>query len=138
MKRTIELKMRFVVNWTLRHYHSDLKHDFAFIQTCDPDRFIWITHECGTHFARFWKSEELPESGKSIPYLFGTATREQIVDNELGALRDCFNEAVHDFYLIEPKIGTFRKIRQKEAVAMLEEHTENLHKLWQEEKRNVA
>ena len=45
MKRTIELKMRFVVNWTLRHYHSDLKHDFAFIQTCDHDRFIWITHE---------------------------------------------------------------------------------------------
>ena len=80
-------------------------------------------------FSRFWKSEELPESGKSVPYLFGTATRERIVDNELEALRNCFNEAVHDFYL---------KIRQKEAVAMLEEHTENLHKLWQEEKRNVA
>ena len=83
MKRTIELKMRFVVNWTLRHYHSDLKHDFAFIQMYDPDRFIWITHECGTHFARFWKSEELPESGKSVPYLFGTATRERLVSMRL-------------------------------------------------------
>ena len=138
MKRMIELKMRFVVNWTLRHYHSDLKHDFAFIQTCDPDRFIWITSESGTHFYRFWKNDELPKAGQRIPYLFGTATREQIVDNELEAFRDCFHEGSHDFYLIEPKIGTFRKIRQKEAVAMLEEHTENLHKLWQEEKRNVA
>ena len=128
MKRTIELKMRFVVNWTLRHYHSDLKHDFAFIQTCDPDRFIWITHECGTHFARFWKSEELPESGKSVPYLFGTATRERIVDNELGALRNCFIEGVHDFYLIEPKNATFRKNRQKKPVAMMQEHTEKQNK----------
>ena len=138
MKRTIELKMRFVVNWTLRHYHSDLKHDFAFIQTCDPDRFIWITSESGTHFYRFWKNDELPKAGQRIPYLFGTATREQIVDNELEAFRDCFHEGSHDFYLIEPKIGTFRKIRQKEAVAMLEEHTENLHKLWRTEKGDVA
>lgn len=138
MKRMIELKMRFVVNWTLRHYHSDLKHDFAFIQTCDPDRFIWITSESGTHFYRFWKNDELPKAGQRIPYLFGTATREQIVDNELEAFRDCFHEGSHDFYLIEPKIGTFRKIRQKEAVAMLEEHTENLHKLWRTEKGDVA
>ena len=92
MKRTIELKMRFVANWTLRHHHSDLKVDFDFIRTYAPDRFIWITSECGTHFYRFWKNEELPRAGQRVPYLFGTATRERIVDKELETLRDCFQE----------------------------------------------
>lgn len=113
MKRTIELKMRFVANWTLRHHHSDLKVDFDFIRTYAPDRFIWITSECGTHFYRFWKNEELPRAGQRVPYLFGTATRERFVDKELETLRDCFQEGSHDFYLIDPEAGTFQKIRKK-------------------------
>lgn len=62
MIKTIELKMRFVATFTLRHYLSDLNIDFEFIQTHNPERFIWITHDCGTHFIRFWKTEELPSS----------------------------------------------------------------------------
>lgn len=138
MKRTIELKMRFVANWTLRHHHSDLKVDFDFIRTYAPDRFIWITSECGTHFYRFWKNEELPRAGQRVPYLFGTATRERIVDKELETLRDCFQEGSHDFYLINPEAGTFQKIRKKEAVAMLEEHTRKLHEIWKTEKRSAV
>ena len=138
MKRTIELKMRFVVAFTLRHYQSDLNRDFKFIQKHDPDRFIWITHDCGTDFLRFWKHEELPKAGQQAPYLFETATREHIVDDELNALRNSFHEGTHDFYLIEPKIGTFRKIRHDEAIVMLEKHVQKLHELWQNEKEPTA
>lgn len=138
MKRTIELKMRFIAAFTLHHYQSNLNVDFDFIQKHDPDRFIWITHDCGTHFFRFWKHEELPKAGQHVPYLFGTATREHIVEDELEAFRDCFHEGFHDFYLIEPQNGTFRKIRKKEAVALLEEHSRKLHELWDKEKQKTA
>lgn len=138
MKRTIELKMRFVVAFTLRHYQSDLNIDYEFIRTHNPERLIWITHDCGTHFARFWKAEELPPAGQNVPYLFGTADRNRIVNNELEALRNCFHEEVHDFYLIEPQIGTFRKIRKKEAIAMLEDHVRKLYELWENPKETAA
>ena len=138
MTRAIELKMRFVANRTLRHHHADLRVDFVFFETYNPDRVIWVTSGSGTHFYRFWKNEELPKAGQRIPYLFGTATRERIVDNELEAFRDCFHEGSHDFYLVEPKTGIFRKIRKLEAVTMLAEHARNLHKLWSEEKRDMA
>lgn len=138
MKKTIELKMRFVVAFTLRYHQSDLNRDFKFIQKHDPDCFIWITHDCGTNYACFWKAEELPPAGQSVPYLFGMANRERIVDNELKILCNCFHEEVYDFYLIEPKIGTFRKIRKKEAVVILEDHVRKLHELWQNEKEPAA
>lgn len=138
MIKTIELKMRFVATFTLRHYLSDLNIDFEFIQTHNPERFIWITHDCGTHFIRFWKTEELPSSGQCVPYLFGTADREHIVNNELETLRNCSCEEIYDFYLIEPPIGTFKKIRKKEAVAMLENHVQQLHELWKGETANES
>ncbi len=138
MKRTIELKMRFVVAFTLCHYQSDLDIDFDFINEHDPDRFIWITRECGTRIGRFWKPEELPATGVKVRYIFDYATREHIVNDQLKAFRNCYSDNGHDFYLIEPKIGTFRKIRHQQAFSMLEEHTRKLHELWDKEKQEDA
>lgn len=70
----------------IEHYHNDLLvHDLGAINA-DPDvPFMHWTNVCGTHLVQMFPGDSLvwPARGKSVPYLFGYATREKLLDGKL-------------------------------------------------------
>lgn len=66
------------------NYRDDLiKHDKEWIENNPGVSFIHATRENGTHLSPLFPSEKYPPAGASIPYLFGTATRENLVTDIL-------------------------------------------------------
>ena len=79
---SLELQMKKIVDEKVQHYKSDFEHDLEFMRKNKPECFIWIVRVCGTNYINFWKTEDLPEAGKTVPFLFGTADREKIIQRE--------------------------------------------------------
>lgn len=79
MNRTIYLKMKLVVGFTMIHYQSDFEYDKEFMEKCNPQKFIWVVRQNGTHIFRIYEPQDLPKAGEQIPYLFGMADLEHIV-----------------------------------------------------------
>ena len=133
MNRTIYLKMKLVVGFTMIHYQSDFEYDKEFMEKCNPQKFIWVVRQNGTHIFRIYEPQDLPKAGEQIPYLFGMADLEHIVRDGLEAIEK-INESIGecDFYYIAPPQDIFRKILHKEAVEIIRENVETLEKLWRE------
>ena len=134
MNRLIYLKMKLVVSFSMTCYQTDFSiHDVEFMEDNPEAEFIWVVRKSGTHIFRIWKNQDLPPNGVKVPYLFSEATREHIVTDELNALQNSCTPHNHDFYLIDPQNGTFRKITQKEAIEILSRNIENLNNSWKQE-----
>ena len=134
MNRSIYLKMKLVVSFSMTYYQTDFSiHDVEFMEANPEAEFIWVVRKSGTHIFRIWENQDLPPSGIKVPYLFSKATREHIVTDELNALQNSCTPHNHDFYHIDPQNGTFRKITHKEAIEILSRNIENLNNIWKQE-----
>ena len=132
--RAIYLKMKMIVNFTMTAYQTDFTvHDTHFMNRCPDAEFIWIVRSSGTHMVRMWKSNELPQAGEVVRYIFSEATREEIVDMELDAIKNNYDPEGHDFYHVDLSRNIFRKISRREAIKKVENHVQKLKTLWQQE-----
>ena len=65
----------------IKYYRDDLlKHDKKAIMESDGVSFLHFTGETGTHIVLFHSPNDYPAKGDRIPYLFGTADRDHILD----------------------------------------------------------
>lgn len=135
---SLELQMKKIVDEKVQHYKSDFEHDLEFMWKNKPECFIWIVRVCGTNYINFWKTEDLPEAGKTVPFLFGTADREKIIQREYQVFSECFNETEHSFFFVEPSKGILRKITKSEGSALLSNHIQKLHERWNSERNNYV
>ena len=118
MNRSIYLKMKLVVSFSMTCYQTDFSiHDVEFMEDNPEAEFIWVVRKSGTHIFRIWENQDLPPNGVKVPYLFSEATREHIVADELN----------------DPQNGTFRKITHKEGIEILSRNIENLNYIWKQE-----
>ena len=138
-RRAIYLKMKMIVNFTMTAYQTDFTvHDTNFMNKNPHAEFIWIVRASGTHMMRMWKSCELPKAGEAVRYIFSTATREEIVDGELAAIKNEFNPEWHDFYHVDLSRNIFRKISKSDAIKKLENNVKKLKTLWEQEGRAAS
>jgi hypothetical protein len=64
----------------LEAYHDDLvKHDRQFIEDNPGVPFLHQTRKSGTTMIPLWPAEAYPAKGEYVPFLFGTADREHIL-----------------------------------------------------------
>lgn len=66
----------------IKHYHDDLLvHDMTWIKANPGVKFLHFTRECGTDLVGLYPHDHLkwPMAGEIVPYLFGMANREQIL-----------------------------------------------------------
>ncbi len=132
--RAIYLKMKIIVNFSMTAYQTDFTvHDTHFMNRCPDAEFIWIVRSSGTHMVRMWKSNELPKAGEIVRYIFSEATREEIVDMELEAIKSCYEPETHDFYHVDLCHHIFRKITRTDAIKKVENNVQKLKALWQQE-----
>lgn len=72
----------------IRDYQTDLtKHDREAIESNPGIPFLHWTKDSGTWMVHLWPLEKLPAKGERVPYLFGTATREHVV-NEIKTIAE--------------------------------------------------
>ena len=134
MNRSIYLKMKLVVSFSMTCYQTDFSiHDVEFMEDNPEAEFIWVVRKSGTHIFRIWENQDLPQNGVKVPYLFSEATREHIVTDELNALQNSCLPHSHDFYHIDQRNGTFRKITHREGIEILSRNIENLNNIWKQE-----
>ena len=134
MNRSIYLKMKLVVSFSMTCYQTDFSiHDVEFMEDNPDAEFIWVVRKSGTHIFRIWKNQDLPPNGVKVPYLFSEATREHIVTDEFNALQNSCSPHSHDFYHIDQQNGTFRKITHKEGIEFLSRNLEKLNNIWKQE-----
>ena len=138
-RKKIYLTMKMIVNISMTAYQTDFTiYDTAFMNKNPDAEFIWIVRASGTHMMRMWKSCELPKAGEAVRYIFSTATREEIVDGELAAIKNEFNPEWHDFYHVDLSRTIFRKISKSDAIKKLENNVKKLKTLWEQEGRAAS
>ena len=73
---------------TIKAYHDDLlKHDKNAIETYPKTPFIHFTRECGTHIVFMFSDDQLPKKGEYVPYLFSTADRRHIAQQQIEMIK---------------------------------------------------
>lgn len=75
----------------LEGYKTDLDIDRKLIADYPGRPFIHITRDYGTHMTVLMNYEDYPKGGETVPYLFGTAGRYQLLDG----VRDFYEAVLH-------------------------------------------
>lgn len=112
-------------------YQTDLvKHDRNWIQAHPGVPFLHYSSDTGTHFIAFHKLEEYPAEGVRVPYLFGHADREHLL-NEVVEMAKYFNReryyAKRVYYFDGKKLT---KIDHGRAIQLATEYAEDTKRQW--------
>ena len=101
-------------------YHDDLlKHDKNHLDNFPGRPFIHFTGDTGTHIITLWLFEDYPSKFEEVPYIFGTAGRQHILD-ELTSTVDCMKscnrmELIMYFDGLELRIISYETAKSKVA-----------------------
>jgi hypothetical protein len=117
-------------------YKSDFEYDKKTIDENAGVPFIHIARESGTHLVMFATDlSELPKKGEKVPYMFGTASREQIIKNMVSAIEYFSNQK--DNYLVHYFDGKkLSKIGFSAAIAIKNEYLDKVFSTWENEQTN--
>ena len=118
----------------VKSYRSDFEIDKAVIDANSEDiPFLYFVRENGTHIYFLYPADDKhwPKRGETIPYLFGEAPREKILDGVM----DCVNyHSKEDIKLVLWYNGKrFRTIDMKQAVDLAQGYIHNVKNQWRKE-----
>jgi len=110
-------------------YKKDLLfHDMNFLKENPGVKFIHFTRETGTAIEGLWPAEKYPAAGKSVAYLFGTATREHILSQLLAVVEYFTKNECEKILYYNGK--TLRSITIQRAFDIVREYTNNIKYHW--------
>src|SRR5688572_17665714 len=112
-------------------YHADLlEHDKNEITRYPDTAFLHWTREYGTHILMLHPPSMYPAKYERVPYLFGTADREHILEQVLVIAR----------YHADPKNGshtcyyfngdTLKQVTNERAVTIAQEYLRSVRSVW--------
>jgi hypothetical protein len=117
----------------IKSYRDDLFiHDFNALEADDTRNrqvspFFHVAYESGTILDIMYPIHDYPYGDKTIPYLFGTCNKFQLLEQVGYSLRS--GQSCHDFALVHYFDGeTLRKIDIEEGQAILVEYKAKMHK----------
>lgn len=111
----------------IKSYRNDLlKHDAREIIKDHPNRrFLHFTGSMGTHIVTLLDKEDFPERGERVPYLFGHADRDHIL-NQIPATVKCMRTSDrHDLVLYYDGRHVY-KINQDRAEEVASDYYRNM------------
>ncbi len=117
----------------VKHYKTDFEHDKKGIETSNGCPFVHIARNYGTNIV-FFRTDlsELPKKGESVPYMFGTAKREQIIKDMVCAIE--YFAKQNDNYLIHYFDGKkLTKIDFKKAIDLKNAYLNRVFSTWERE-----
>ena len=119
----------------LKHYRTDLKHDKAWILENPGVPFLHWTGESSTHIVSLdaSDSERWPASGVVVPYLFGRADREHILDQKREATK-ALNEKFNIRVIYHWNGHNLQEVNASRAFRIVDEYVSGVHALWNKPK----
>lgn len=123
----------------LKAYHRDLiVHDRAAMEKYPGVPFLHWTRECGTHITHLIPLELYPPAGVRVPYLFGHADRQHILD-EIVRFAQHFVKPLETPHICHHYDGTkLRQITNEQAVEIAREYYERIDREWRKSRYRVA
>lgn len=124
----------------MEHYQEDLtKHDRRSITESFPGiPFIHGTRKTGTYIETMLPADDprWPRAGERIPYLFGTADREQILRGQTACVDNEDRGASHTWHHYDGR--SLRKITHAEALKIWKAYERRTLATWQQQQERHA
>jgi hypothetical protein len=112
-------------------YHADLTtHDRKFIADNPDVPFLHFTRSCGTHIAPLIPAEQYPRKGERIPYLFGTADREHVLDGTKSIVSYAVRSEVTQLAIYYDG-ARVRVIEPAKALEIVDRYAAGIRRQWQ-------
>ncbi len=118
----------------LEAYHDDLqKHDRRWLAENPGVPFLHFTRDWGTHIIPLFPANHpsWPARGKRVPYLFGHADREHILDQAaavLGGIQDSYSADIRLTLYFDGK--ALRTITPDRADRIVRDYTNRVRHAW--------
>lgn len=132
---TLTATYRDLANKVVTSYKTDIDHDITEIkkqwnpETRTSDFLIFQLRETGTHCTNLWNKEGLPNKKERIPFLFSTATGEQILD-QMAIYISCEADKERPHYVFDVSLKTLKKISYAEAAQLVTEQKKRVRRQW--------
>lgn len=116
-----------------------LVHDKAMIEQHKPGTpFLHYTRACGTHMFMLIPADEYPRKGESVPFLFGYADRDHLLQGVLDCVRSIRRR--HETGDPEQVVHHFdgqklRRIDDRKAVQVAEDYARSVRHTWDQAER---
>jgi len=118
----------------IKHYHKDLLfHDKKAITKDHVGvPFLHFTGECGTYIVLLQEKEFFPAQGVILPFLFGTADRENILDQKYTIVKNQYRRTRQDLAMHYDGFD-LREVSLDEAKGIAYEYRRNIMAEWRRE-----
>ena len=116
----------------IKAYHDDLLiHDKNAIEGNPNIPFLHFTGSTGTNIELLVDVSEYPKKGERVPYLFGTAGREHILDQKVKMVDHMTKVNRNDLTLYYPGEGKrVRTITHDKAKEIIREYRRRIEGIW--------
>ena len=116
----------------IKAYHNDLLiHDKNAIEGNPNIPFLHFTGSTGTNIELLVDASEYPRKGERVPYLFGTAGREHILDQKVKMVDHMTKVNRNDLTLYYPGEGKrVRTITHDKAKEIIREYRRRIEGIW--------
>jgi hypothetical protein len=130
-----------VAHGHLERYKTDIAIDnesFNEMAAAGGAPFLYVCRLAGTHLQKL-STQGYPKAGERIPYLFGTSTREEILNGEAGMIdniRKTFGE--QEVLILYYDGETLRRVMMDEAHHIAQTFKANTLAAWENEGKHVT
>ena len=115
----------------IERFRDDLlKHDKNDIEAHPDMSFIHFTGDTGTSIFFLKPSEDYPQRGETVKYLFGYSTRERILAGNNNLIQEMERHNRNLLHLYYSGKGDVTKINLKKAKEIYQQYTNNLTDQW--------
>jgi len=124
----------------IRHYHQDLeKIDREWIEDHPGVPFIHATREFGTDIVELYPADDpfWPPKGQRVPYLFGEADRDHILEQAAGTAR-YLQKRDRILLMLYYDGQTLRETTAKQAVKIAEDYERSVRHAWSRAGRTAS
>jgi hypothetical protein len=123
-------QLKELVSPKLIHYREDLDHDQALLEKFPTTPFLHWTRRTGTTISLLFPAdaEQFPAPGEKVPYLFGTATREELSRKPLEVAQCLKNQADATTCYFDGQ--TLTVISTDKAISIAQQYADTLCQTW--------
>lgn len=135
-------ELKAAVRPLIEAFEDDLLvHDKAMIEERPNCPFLHYTRACGTHMLPLPPIETYPAKGVSVPFLFGYADREHLLDSVRSLARSFANRATNHgerqravYHFDGKRLG---QVTEEEARKIADSYTWSISRQWEETERKI-
>ena len=122
----------------VKSYRKDMEHDRAAVNDTPEAEFIISARETGTHIVSMYPAnhEYWPKYGEKVPYLFGTAGREYMLEDGVLGIAQYITKNPGELLIHVTRAG-HKIVKASEVLGIVEDYAKKIRRTWKAEVSHV-